>query len=107
MLMSPAFSAASVVGGKRLFAEHVLAGGDGGHGGAVVDAVGRDVGHGIELAPCQRLGEALEAPVDAVPVAEGRKVRRIDIDSADQADPGNRRKVLGMVFGHPAGAEDE
>ena len=51
--------------GQRLFAQHRLAGRDQRHGGRMVDAVRRDIGHRVEARPSERLLQRGEAVGDA------------------------------------------
>ncbi len=69
MLTTPArrgglghFGGVVLVGGQRLFAQHMLARGQQRHGGGMVHRVGGDVRGGIEIAPGQRIGNDWAKP---------------------------------------------
>ncbi len=85
----------------------MLAGGNRLQRRRVVDAVRRDIGDRIELAPGKRILERKEMIGDAVFGAEGREPFRNDIDAADDADAFDRLEACGVLIGHAAGAENE
>ena len=94
-------------GGQRLFAQHMLARGKDGQGGGVMGGIGGDIGHGIELAPVQCLGQGGKAVGDAMGLPEGGQRLGAGVDPGHDLYPGNGGKVLGMVGGHAAGADDQ
>ena len=73
----------------------------------MMDAIRRDVGDRVELAPGERLLERGELPVDLVLGAERGEPLRVDIDTADDVTPSMAEKLRGMLVGHAAGAENE
>ena len=91
--------------GQRLFAQHRLAGGNQRHGGRMVDAVGRDVGDRVEIAPVERRLQRGEAPRDLVVVGELADAGRIDIDGADDDGALDGAEAAGMFLRHPTGTE--
>ena len=96
-----------VVGGQRLFAQHMLARLEKRQGRARVHRVGRDVRRGIEPAPCKRVCNRVETALDAVPGVESVERVGVHIDTADDLDIVHREIGLGMGIRHAAGANDQ
>ncbi len=92
---------------QRLFAEHVLAGGERLHRRGVVHVIGRDVGHRVKVAPGERLLKRGEASLDVVLFAERLEPRLLGVDGADDLHALDLGEMRGLGVGHAAGAEKQ
>ena len=92
---------------ERLFAQHMLVGGEQLHCRRVMDGIRRDVGGGIELAPGDGLVEVFEGILDAESLAKFGSAARHHINRAHEFAARIFAESRGMGLGHATRAENE